>query len=176
MKIPKPMSPNLSLVKLDKVQDKRKWHDRFIKNYKGHTKQASHTIFNDIVSLFFVAKSESDLLGFIRITNYSARYSHLTDQPAWSASDAYVKPTYRNRGVLRFMLEEVITKHFVVSALIDQERLDANEQYYLSLGFSCTSDGPSKGLLYIHQASFKQHLEQKIQAQAQNDDYFNIAA
>ena len=100
----------------------------------------------------------------------------MTDQPAWSASDAYVKPTYRNRGVLRFMLTEVITKHFVVSALIDQERLDANEQYYLSLGFSCTSDGPSKGLLYIHQASFKQHLEQKIQAQAQNDDYFNIAA
>ncbi len=176
MKIPKPKSPNLSLVKLAKVQDKRKWHDRFIKNYKGHTKQVSHTIFNDIVSLFFVAKSESDLLGFIRITNYSAQYSHLTDQPAWSASDAYVKPKFRNRGVLRFMLEEVITKHSVVSALIDQERLDANEQYYLSLGFSCTSDGPSKGLLYIHQDSFKQHLEHKIQAQAQNDDYFNIAA
>ena len=53
MKILKPMSPNLSLVKLAKVQDKRKWHDRFIKNYKGHTKQASPTIFNDIVSLFF---------------------------------------------------------------------------------------------------------------------------
>ena len=78
MKISKPLSPNLSLVKLAKVQDKRKWHDRFIKNYKGHTKQASPTIFNDIVSLFFVAKSEANLLGFIRITNYSARYSHLT--------------------------------------------------------------------------------------------------
>jgi len=169
-------SPKLTLVKLTKVQDKRKWHDRFIKNYAGHTKQASPTIFSDAVSLFFVTQSASGLLGFIRITNYSARYSHLTDQPAWSASDAYVKPTYRNRGVLRFMLTEVIAKHFVVSALIDQERLDANEQYYLSLGFSCTSDGPSKGLLYMHQAIFKQHLEQKIQAQAQNDDYFNIAA
>jgi hypothetical protein len=169
-------SPNLTLVKLTKVQDKRKWHDRFIKNYAGRTKQASPTIFSDAISLFFVTQSASDLLGYIRITNYSGRYEHLTNQPAWSASDAYVKPTYRNRGVLRFMLMEVIAKHFVVSALIDQERLDANEQYYLSLGFSCTSDGPSKGLLYMHQASFKQHLEQKIQAQAQNDDYFNIAA
>ena len=176
MKVSNPMSPILSLVKLTKVQDKRKWHDRFIKNYKGHTKQASPTIFQDIVSLFFVAQSESDQLGFIRITNYSARYCHLTDQPAWSASDAYVKPPFRNRGVLRFMLTEVIAKHFVVSAFIDQERVDANEQYYLSLGFSCTSAGPSKGLIYMHQTSFKQHLEQKIQAQAQNDDYFNIAA
>ena len=176
MKVSNPMSPILSLVKLTKVQDKRKWHDRFIKNYKGHTKQASPTIFQDTVSLFFVAQSESDQLGFIRITNYSARYCHLTDQPAWSASDAYVKPPFRNRGVLRFMLTEVIAKHFVVSAFIDQERLDANEQYYLSLGFSCTSAGPSKGLIYMHQTSFKQHLEQKIQAQAQNDDYFNIAA
>ncbi len=176
MKIPNPMSPNLSLIKLAKVQDKRKWHDRFIKNYKGQTKQASPMIFQDTVSLFFVAQSESDQLGFIRITNYSAQYSHLTDQPTWSASDAYVKPPFRNRGVLRFMLTEVIAKHFVVSALIDQERLDANEQYYLSLGFSCTSDGPSKGLLYIYQESFKQHLKQRIQAQAQNDNKFKVAA
>ena len=73
-------SPNLTLVKLTKVQDKRKWHDRFIKNYAGHTKQASPTIFSDAVSLFFVTQSASGLLGFIRITNYSARYSHLTDQ------------------------------------------------------------------------------------------------
>lgn len=176
MKVSNPISPNLSLVKLTKVQDKRKWHDRFIKNYKGHTKQASPTIFQDTVSLFFVAQSESDQLGYIRITNYSARYSHLTDQPAWSASDAYVKPKYRNRGVLRFMLTEVITKHSVVSALIDQERLYANLHYYLTLGFSCKSAGPCNGLFYIHQASFNQHLEQMFQAQAQNDDNFNIAA
>jgi hypothetical protein len=93
-------SPNLTLVKLTKVQDKRKWHDRFIKNYAGRTKQASPTIFSDAVSLFFVTQSASDLLGYIRITNYSERYEHLTNQPAWSASDAYVKPVYRNRGVL----------------------------------------------------------------------------
>ena len=160
MKVLKPVSPNISLIKVTKIQEKRKWHDRFIKNYAGHTKQASPTIFNDVVSLFFVAKTESVQLGFIRITNYSAQYKHLTDQQAWSASDAYVKPAYRNRGVLRFMLSEVIAKYFVVSALIEEERMDANERYYLSLGFSCTSAGPSKGLLYMHQESFKQHLKQ----------------
>jgi hypothetical protein len=169
---------DLKLVRLTSYAEKKKWQMRFFKNYSGTLKGLTDEVFNDKVSLFFVAKSGDKELGFIRITNYTDMYSDYTNELAWSASDAYVKPCYQKHGVLRFMLDECVRNHNVVSALIKTERFVKNIQYYKSLGFTLiVGQNINSDLSYIYQNSFKSVIFKMVDKLiASNDAQFNIAA
>lgn len=169
---------DLKLVRLTSYAEKKKWQMRFVKNYSGTLKGLTDEVFNDKVSLFFVAKSGDKELGFIRITNYTDMYSDYTNELAWSASDAYVKPCYQKQGVLRFMLDECVRNHNVVSALIKTERFEKNIHYYKSLGFTFkVRQTISSDLSYIFQSSFENViLKMHDTLIASNDSQYNIAA
>ena len=169
---------DLKLVRLTSYAEKKKWQMRFVKNYSGTLKGLTDEVFNDKVSLFFVAKSGDKELGFIRITNYTDMYSDYTNELAWNASDAYVKPCYQKQGVLRFMLDECVRNHNVVSALIKTERFEKNIHYYKSLGFTFkVRQTISSDLSYIFQSSFENViLKMHDTLIASNDSQYNIAA
>jgi GNAT superfamily N-acetyltransferase len=169
---------DLKLVRLTSYAEKKKWQMRFVKNYSGTLTGLTDEVFNDKVSLFFVAKSGDKELGFIRITNYTDMYSDYTNELAWSASDAYVKPCYQKQGVLRFMLDECVRNHNVVSALIKTERFEKNIHYYKSLGFTFkVRQTISSDLSYIFQSSFENViLKMRDTLIASNDAQYNIAA
>jgi GNAT superfamily N-acetyltransferase len=170
------IASNLKLVKISSAKEKIKWLDRFRKSYSGGMQQTSAEIYKDEVCLFFVALSSDIEVGYIRISNYSKYYSHITKESVWSASDAYVKPKYRKSGILRFMLEEVVAKYSVVSALIEIERYIENHRYYKSIGFDSVMDSPCDGLYFALQSNFADMLEKQAEMTAVNDDQFSLAA
>lgn len=167
---------NLKLVKISTAKDKIKWLERFRKSYSGGMQKTSAEIYKDEVCLFFVALSSDTEVGYIRISNYSKYYSHITKEPAWSASDAYVKPKYRKSGILRFMLEEVVAKYSVVSALIEIERYIENHRYYKSIGFDSVMDSPCDGLYFALQSHFADIIDRQPKMTAVNDEHFSLAA
>ncbi len=167
---------NLKLVKISSAKEKIKWLERFRKSYSGGMQKTSAEIYKDEVCLFFVAISSDTEVGYIRISNYSKYYSHITKEPAWSASDAYVKPKYRKSGILRYMLEEVVAKYAVVSALIEIERYIENHRYYKSIGFDSVIDSPCEGLYYALQSNFADMIDRQPEMTAVNDEQFSLAA
>jgi hypothetical protein len=167
---------NLRLVKITSKKQKLKWNNIFRGSYQGGLRKAPKETFKDDVSQFFVVKSNNFELGFIRISNYSWRFSRVTNKPIWSASDAYVKPGYRSRGVLRFMLSEVVSKHSVVQAYLEETRLKQNIEYYKSLGFSRVIRGYQDGLVFVLQDEFAQSLRNYLIMQASNEEKYQIAA
>jgi len=167
---------NLQLVKITSKKQKLKWNNTFRGSYQGGLRNASKEIVNDAVSQFFVVKSNNFELGFIRISNYFWRFGCVTNKPIWSASDAYVKPGYRSKGVLRFMLSEVISKHAVVQAYLEETRLEQNAKYYESLGFTTFIPGFVDGLVFVLQDEFAQSLRNYLIMQASNEEKYQIAA
>jgi GNAT superfamily N-acetyltransferase len=167
---------NLKLVKISTAKEKIKWLERFRKSYSGGMQKTSAEIYKDEVCLFFVALSNDIEVGYIRISNYSKYYSHITQEPAWSASDAYVKPKYRKSGILRYMLEEVVAKYSVVSAFIEIERYIENQRYYKSLGFEYVMETPCESLLFVFQANFAEAIDRQPELTAVNDEQFRLAA
>ena len=167
---------NLKIVKISNAKEKIKWLERFRKSYSGGMQKTSAEIYKDEVCLFFVALSSDTEVGYIRISNYSKYYSHITKEPAWSASDAYVKPKYRKSGILRYMLEEVVANYSVVSALIEIERYIENQRYYKSLGFDSVMDSPCEGLLFALQSNFADMIDRQPEMTAVNDEQYRLAA
>jgi GNAT superfamily N-acetyltransferase len=126
---------NVSVVEVFDLKEKRKWMELFRKNYSGGLMQLNPMMFSEKYCRFFVAIVEGKQVGFIRITNKTDAYKDFYEDEVWCASDAYIKKPYRGNGVLRRLIQEVVSKHKVKVARLETERLERCLYYYTSLGF-----------------------------------------
>jgi predicted N-acetyltransferase YhbS len=135
----------IEMVQVTKLSEQRKWLKRFAKGYDGEVQLTKHTFDPKLVK-FFVAKEGNNELGFIRISDKSRNFNP-TDE-VWCAQDAYVKPVYRGKGVLRYMLKYVMDVENVGMAHIAPKVLLQNYPYYTALGFTSVNRSRT-GLLFI---------------------------
>ena len=125
---------NVELVPVTRLAEKMKWLDRFQKSYSGGQTKTNNKFFGNGCK-FLVAKSNGKELGYIRIIDRSSELRKFGATDTWSVSEAYVKPAYRNKGVLRKMLKVVISDYNTKLIKIETERFETNYSYYETLGF-----------------------------------------
>lgn len=115
--------------------EKHKWMCRFLSSYSGKYNQPSEDIYGNLCK-FIIAESNGKELGFIRITDYSSEFGRFGCKTLWNLSDAYVKPAYRHRGVLRNLIQYAVKNHHVKTIRAETKRLEINQGYYKALGFT----------------------------------------
>jgi len=125
---------DIELIEVVRLAEKIKWLERFQRSYKGGQAKTNHKFF-DAGCKFLVAKSYGKELGYIRIIDRTSELSKFGATNTWSVSEAYVKPAYRNQGVLRKMLKIVINNYNTKLIKIETERLETHFSYYETLGF-----------------------------------------
>ena len=138
----------MELTEIHLLAEKRKWQNWFEKAYNRYELRRSDEIFGERVR-FLVAKENGKELGFIRINNKTAFFKDKIEGAVWNAADAYVKPPYRGKGVLKKMIEEVIAKHEVKMCCLVPELFSAHSAYYKRLGFIKAVKGQDSGLIWL---------------------------
>ena len=168
----------MELVQITLMAEKQKWLNYFRQHNRGGVKKrVSPRIYSDAVCRFFVARHHNTELGYIQITNHSDWLSSPAQPQVWSASSASVKPVYRNRGVLRFMLSECIAKHQVGAAYMEFERLITNSDYYRSLGFCRAHLVDDNYFVYLIHSQYEAAYLNRIETdEAANDSSFTVSA
>jgi len=158
----------VKLKQIGKLAEKLKWMDRFRKSYSGGLLPISLKMCSDTVK-FLVAVDGDAELGFMRMypTDEFACY---TNEAVWIIGEAYVKPPFRGKGVLREMIDLVVRDHYVKGLHIETSRFKAHISYYVALNFTevCATDDPL--MSYVFLSSLRQVLI------AANDDQFRQAA
>lgn len=149
----------IEIVQIRKLSEQRKWMKKFAKGYDGELNITKY-VFDPKIVKFFVAKAGNKDLGFIRINDKSRNFNS-TDE-VWAAQDAYVKPVYRGKGVLKAMLQFVMDNEAVGMCHLDPVVLLKNYAYYKDLGFS-TAIKQSTGLVYCLTDEVVRLLEAKIE-------------
>lgn len=166
---------NIKLVELVKMADKKKWLNRFLKSYSGKVREIDNTLYGGF-SKFLLAICDDKEVGFVRLTNYSDVYAHLNLKEVWSMSEAYVKPCYRNKGVLREIIKTVIKDHKVKMLRIETARLIENYHYYKTLGFKKMSLINNGYLSIAYTNEMETALKDFEKTNASNDTDFKLAA
>lgn len=127
--------PDVDIQEITQLREKRKWMDNFTKAYSGSLIEIQPVMFTERCR-YFKALVEGKEAGFIRISNYTDVWKKYYDGEVWSASDAYVKKTYRNNTILRQLLSFVMGNCNVKAVRLETERLNKNAKYYNTLGFT----------------------------------------
>ena len=167
----------MELIKISNSAEKRKWLEKFCKSYTGGMIQPSIEIYQDNICKFFVARCGGKDMGYIRLADYTELYQKYTDLPFWSACEAYVKPCYRNEGVLRFMLKECAHNHHLAAIKIETERLNKYRIYYQSLGFTYAYTVQQGYLALAFQTAYKNaDIKRGEDWVASNDEQYKLAA
>lgn len=125
---------SIEFVELTKLADKQKWMKRFLKEYSGCKNKEGE--FYDSRSQYIIAKENDTELGYIRITSTLGEFKKYSPIDFKKISDAYVKPCYRNRMVLRALIKYVVDNHNTKILRIEPKRFLSNKNYYNSLGFN----------------------------------------
>jgi len=140
----------MEIVELHDLSEKRKWMKRFAKAYKNGEVKDRPEVYSDRVR-FFVAKEGSSDLGFIRINNKTQNFRAKLDFEIWNAADAFVKPVYRSKGVLKDLLLFVMANAHVKMCTLDPVVLSESESYYKNLRFTKAVWQPNEIYLLLHQ-------------------------
>lgn len=159
----------IKLVEIVKLADKQKWQRRFYDAYDGEMREWSDKLFGTNVK-FYVAVEDGKELGFIRINDKVFNFKGFTDEEVWNLTDAYVKPAYRSKGVLREMIAQAVRDLKVKMLYIQTERFDACRAYYFGLGFTYYYTVQQGGMVWAFQGSFE-----KV-AVASNDAHYRKSA
>lgn len=137
----------MELTEIHLLAEKRKWQSRFEKAY-SYELRLSDEIFGE-GARFFVAKENGKELGFIRINNKTSFFKDKIEGEVWNAADAYVKPPYRQKGVLKSMLINVIAYNHVRMCCLVPELFASHIAYYRELGFVKAIKGNETGLMWL---------------------------
>jgi GNAT superfamily N-acetyltransferase len=139
----------MELAEIHLLAEKRNWQNRFIKAYDYEVRTSDQIFGSSSDVRFFVAKENGKELGFIRINNKTSFFKGKIEGEIWNAADAYVKPAYRNMGVLKGMLLDVISNHNVKMCCLVPELYEKHRSYYRELGFVKEVIGNNTGLMWL---------------------------
>jgi GNAT superfamily N-acetyltransferase len=162
------------LTEVQKLAEKMKWLERFQKSYSGGQAKTTNKFFENSCK-FLVAKSNGKELGYIRIIDRTSELRKFGAADTWSVSEAYVKPAYRNQGVLRKMLKVVISDYKTKLIRIETERFEANYSYYETLGFknAFSVQNGELAIAYLDEIADVMSLRNQV---LKNEDVYKKAA
>lgn len=128
--------PDIQIVEITKLADKRSWLNKFINAYTGGKEGiVSNEGLN--VTRCFVAIHNGKEVGYIRIANYTPTLSkHGATGEVWAITEGYIKPPYRSKGALRQLIKHAVDNCNAKLFRIQTYRLMENFAYYFSLGFT----------------------------------------
>jgi hypothetical protein len=127
---------DIKFVELTTRAEKYKWQMRFTKDYKGGLNPITDELFNETKVKCLVATCPAGKeLGYMRLVDEMSCFEPCNDG-AWCLEDAYVKPAYRSKKVMRNMLQYAINSHHVKLVHITCDRYWANRYYFNDLGFN----------------------------------------
>ncbi len=153
-------STEIQLVEITKKSEKKKWLGRFRAAYDGELIGECSGCYEGGVR-FLVARREGRDLGFLRITDKTALFEDTVSCPVWEASEGYVKPAYRHRGVMREMLGLASERHDVRLLLLEKSRLFPRRDYYDTLGFGVPLLRDD-GLVWLLRTDFAAELQEAL--------------
>lgn len=133
----------VKLKQLHKLAEKMTWMKRFHADYEGGCVDINEKLFgNDVV--FYVAQVGDKEVGYIRLNDKTSFFEKYGGVNVWNIADAYVKPAYRHKGVLRQMIQQAVQDLDVKMIHLTVDRYVDNLNYYRTLGFTefqVSSDG-----------------------------------
>ncbi len=124
---------SIEIKEVTKLAEKLKWNERFIKSYSGGLQSITTESLGGC-KMFLASLNEKEA-GYIRISDYTKRFSKFYDGEVFSICEGYVKPTYRNNGVLTALRAHVVNNHNVKLMRIETERYFRLKNYYKEQGF-----------------------------------------
>ena len=146
----------MDFKELTVLNDKIKWMNQFTKSYEGGLGKFHIGFCKNTTSRFFVAIENGQHLGFVRITNHSNELEGL-----WSLSDAYVKPEFRGKGVLKALIKYVMKNCSVGKVYMTLRTYVENYEYYKSLGFTKFKTSGDGDLVYLYESKLAASLRGK---------------
>lgn len=138
---------------LTSISDKRKWQTWFRKAYDGDLKPDSLELYGSNVKFIVICENDKEL-GFARINDKSKFFTQSHNIPVWNITDAYIKPAYRNKLVLKELIKHVIDNHHVKAMYIEEARLTKYIKYYSDLGFTEFSSKPGATMVWGYLTGF----------------------
>jgi GNAT superfamily N-acetyltransferase len=150
------------------LRARRRWHERFRRAYDGECAPFNLSMISGNVR-FFVASKDGKEVGYIRIDDKSNIFAGIANAPVWNIGEAYVKPGYRSKGVLRALIQYVVEHCNVEMLHIDIDRYVENAAYYRALGFNRIQKGSGLQLVWIFRQQFADFVS-KIGPMAENDN------
>ena len=127
---------DIQVVEITKLADKRTWLNKFTKAYTVGKDGVVTNAGLDSCRCF-VALYEGKEAGYIRLGSYTSAFSkHGAEGEIWSICEAYIKPPYRSKGILRKLIKYVVANCNAKVFRIQTYRLTENFSYYFSLGFT----------------------------------------
>lgn len=124
---------DIQIREITKIAEKLKWMDRFSRSYSGSTGKVSLAHVDK--SKVFLAIYNGKEAGYIRIANYSKKFSDVCDEDVWGVNEGYVKPAYRGKGILTALRSFVVQNHGVKVMRIETSRYLKLADYYQEQGF-----------------------------------------
>ena len=150
---------NIKLMEVTKYTDKVKWNKLFAKSYSGGLRKVSIEQLSK-GAIFLVACDGDKEIGYMRLTRHSEYAEFGANPNTFCVSEAYVKPFYRKKGVLRQMLMQAIHSYSVKMIHLEEERASKNKEYYTQLGFTCGATFLGDSLMYLFQADFEIYVKE----------------
>ena len=147
----------MELVEIHELAEKKKWMKRFRRAFKNSGGGDPDLIYSDLCR-FFVTKDNGHELGFIRINNKTKFWKDEYDFEVWNAADGFVKRQHRGKGVLKFMLKNVIENHQVKMCCLHSDQYSKHLKYYRDLGFVSESKGKDSELYWLYQKDINPYL------------------
>lgn len=155
-----------SKIRMAQVTDQKmifKWFQKFAMAYSGHEIDTKRSRFlNTNLNKFIFAFQGSIPIGFVRITCGSA----LGTKVMWSIQDAYVRPGYRSKGILKMLISKCVSDYNCGYILLSYDRVIKHLFYYAALGFIHQIQHPDKTLRYLATQQFIDLLNSNTSAAA----------
>lgn len=123
----------IEFKEIKKIADKDKWINRFMKSYKGGKTKVSTKGID--TSKVFIATRKGIELGYTRIYDVTHYYSGNYDGTVYRLAESYVKPLYRNQGVVTALRKYVVEREHVKLLKIETERFLYLKDYFNQEGF-----------------------------------------
>lgn len=140
---------SIEMVEIHNLRRQRQWYERFQSDYDEGSRPFDKRLMVDNAR-FFVAKIGSVELGYIHIDDKSSYF----DCEVWNITAAYIKPKYRGKGILREMINYVVSNCRVQMMHISWQRYETHLVYYQSLGFSGDCRGHEPGIGWVFRCDF----------------------
>ena len=149
----------IEIIEITKLAEKRSWLNKFINSYTGG-KKGEVTNEGLFMSRCFVALCEGKEAGYIRVANYTSAFTkHGAEGDTWAITEAYIKPPYRSKGILRQLIKHSIKNGNAKLFRIQTYRLMENFAYYFSLGFTYNYKIDDSDMSVVSLGEFRHVLE-----------------
>jgi len=158
----------IHLIEIVKLVEKQKWANRFCKSYDGELHPLTSALYGPS-SKYLVAVNDKKEVGYMRICR-TDEFDRYTCEQVWIVQEAYVKPAYRSRGVLREMITLSVKEYGVKALFIETCRFEKLVSYYSSLGFTAICAVQDPLMAHVVHCSFERVIS------AANDDFLREAA